>query len=61
MCSSAAFSRETLLDLRDHGILIIQNYGMTETGSGGLVNEAQDERHIATAGHTIPCMEYKLD
>ena len=61
MCSSAAFSRETLLDLSSHGILIIQNYGMTETGSGGLVNEAQDEKHIATAGHTIPCMEYKLE
>ena len=61
MCSSAAFSRQTLLGLRDHGILIVQNYGMTETGSGGLVNEAQDDAHIATAGHTIPCMEYKLD
>ena len=61
MCSSAAFSRETLLDLSHHGILIIQNYGMTETGSGGLVNEAQDEKHIAAAGHTIPCMEYKLE
>ena len=61
MCSSAAFSRDTLLDLSRHGILIIQNYGMTETGSGGLVNEAQDEKHIAAAGHTIPCMEYKLE
>ncbi len=61
MCSSAAFSRETLLDLSRRGILIIQNYGMTETGSGGLVNEAQDEKHIAAAGHTIPCMEYKLE
>ena len=61
MCSSAAFSRETLLDLSHHGILIIQNYGMTETGSDGLVNEAQDEKHIAAAGHTIPCMEYKLE
>ena len=61
MCSAAAFPRQTLLDLRDRGILIVQNYGMTETGSGGLVNEAQDDRHIATAGHTIPCMEYKLD
>ena len=27
----------------------------------GLVNEAQDEKHIAAAGHTIPCMEYKLE
>ena len=61
MCSSASFSRDTLLDLSRHGILIIQNYGMTETGSGGLVNEAQDEKHIAAAGHTIPCMDYKLE
>ncbi len=61
MCSSASFSEQTLRDLRDHGIFIEQNYGMTETGSGGLVNEAQDDRHIATAGHGIPCMEYKLE
>ena len=42
MCSSAAFSRETLLDLSRRGILIIQNYGMTETGSGGLDTGVSD-------------------
>ncbi len=61
MCSSASFSPDMLLDLSSRGMLIIQNYGMTETSSAGLINQAQDAAHIGAAGRPISCLEYKLD
>ncbi len=48
--SSAMFDPQMLLDLATHGMLIIQLYGSTETCGDGIINFAQDAKHIGAVG-----------
>ena len=45
--SSAMFDGKMLAELAREGMMITQVYGMTETCGDGIINYAQDEKHIA--------------
>ena len=59
-CMSAMFDPQTLLDLSQHGMVINQLYGSTETTGGGLINFAMDAKHIGALGKPDGHCEYKL-
>ena len=48
--SSAMFDGKMLAELAREGMMITQVYGMTETCGDGIINYAQDEKHIRSAG-----------
>ena len=58
---SAMFDPQTLMDLHDHGMVISQLYGSTETTGGGLINFAEDAEHIGSIGKDDGHCEIKLD
>ena len=58
--SSAMFDSELLLGLVENGMYITQCYGMTETCGDGIINYAQDEKHIRSAGKPDDHCEYKI-
>ena len=60
-CMSAMFAPQTLMDLHDHGMVISQLYGSTETTGGGLINFAEDAKHIGSIGKDDGHCEIKLD
>ena len=60
-CMSAMFDPQTLLDLSQHGMVINQLYGSTETTGGGLINFAHDAKHIGAIGKPDGHCEIKLD
>ena len=60
-CMSAMFDPQTLMDLHDHGMVISQLYGSTETTGGGLINFAEDAEHIGSIGKDDGHCEIKLD
>ena len=60
-CMSAMFNPKTLLDLTRNGILISQFYGCTETCGDGIINYAQDAKHIGAVGQGNDYLEYKLE
>ena len=60
-CMSAMFDPQTLMDLHDHGMVISQLYGSTETTGGGLINFAEDAKHIGAIGKDDGHCEIKLD
>ena len=60
-CMSAMFDPQTLMDLHDHGMVISQLYGSTETTGGGLINFAEDAEHIGSIGKGDGHCEIKLD
>ena len=60
-CMSAMFDPQTLMDLHDHGMVISQLYGSTETTGGGLINFAEDAKHIGSIGKDDGHCEIKLD
>ena len=57
----AMFDPQTLMDLHDHGMVISQLYGSTETTGGGLINFAEDAKHIGSIGKDDGHCEIKLD
>ena len=59
-CMSAMFDPQTLLDLSQHGMVINQLYGSTETTGGGLINFAMDAKHIGALGKPDGHCEFKL-
>ena len=59
-CMSAMFDPQTLMDLHDHGMVISQLYGSTETTGGGLINFAMDAEHIGALGKPDGHCEFKL-
>ncbi len=60
ICSSAMFDPQVLLDVANSGMFVVQTYGSTETCGDGLVNYAQDEKHIGAIGKPDDHCEYKL-
>lgn len=60
-CMSAMFDPQTLMDLHDHGMVISQLYGSTETTGGGLINFAEDAEHIGSIGKDDGHCEIKLE
>ena len=60
-CMSAMFDPQTLMDLHDHGMVISQLYGSTETTGGGLINFAEDAKHIGSIGKDDGHCEIKLE
>ena len=59
--SSAMFDGKMLCELADEGMFITQVYGMTETCGDGILNYAQDEKHIRSVGKPDHHCEYKID
>lgn len=60
-CMSAMFDPQTLMDLHNHGMVISQLYGSTETTGGGLINFAEDAEHIGSIGKDDGYCEIKLE
>ena len=58
--SSAMFDGKMLAELAREGMMITQVYGMTETCGDGIINYAQDEEHIRSAGKPDDHCEYKI-
>ena len=59
--SSAMFDPQVLLDMVHNGMFVIQCYGATETCAAGIINFAQDEKHIGAVGQGSKLMDYKLE
>ena len=58
--SSAMFDGKMLAELAREDMMITQVYGMTETCGDGIINYAQDEKHIRSAGKPDDHCEYKI-
>ena len=56
----ALFPLAVLLDMVHNGMFVIQCYGATETCAAGIINFAQDEKHIGAVGQGSEYMDYKL-
>ena len=39
-----------MLDMAEHGMFVVQTYGSTETCGDGIINYAQDAKHIGAVG-----------
>ena len=61
VCGSAMFNKQDMLDLSQHGMFVLQTYGLTETCALGLINYAQEEAHINSVGRECFGCEYKLE
>ena len=59
--SSAMFDPQVLLDMVHNGMFVIQCYGATETCGAGIINFAQDEKHIGAVGQGSAYMDYKIE
>ena len=59
--SSAMFDPQVLLDMAHNGMFVIQCYGTTETCAAGIINFAQDEKHIGAVGQGSEYMDYKIE
>lgn len=59
--SSAMFDPQVLLDMVHNGMFVIQCYGATETCAAGIINFAQDEKHIGAVGQGSEYMDYKIE
>ena len=59
--SSAMFDPQVLLDMAHNGMFIVQCYGATETCGAGIINFAQDEKHIGAVGQGSKFMDYKIE
>ena len=59
--SSAMFDPQVLLDMVHNGMFVIQCYGATETCGAGIINFAQDEKHIGAVGQGSEYMDYKIE
>ena len=59
--SSAMFDPQVLLDMVNNGMFIVQCYGATETCAAGIINFAQDAKHIGAVGQGSKLMDYKIE
>ena len=59
--SSAMFDPQVLLDMASNGMFVIQCYGATETCGAGIINFAQDAKHIGAVGQGSKLMDYKIE
>ncbi len=50
ICSSAMFDPQVMLDMATNGMFVVQTYGATETFGDGIINYAQDAKHIGAVG-----------
>ena len=61
ICSSAMFDPQVMLDMATNGMFVVQTYGATETCGDGIINYAQDEKHIGAVGQGNDYLDYKLE
>ena len=61
ICSSAMFDPQTMLDMANNGMFVVQTYGATETCGDGIINYAQDAKHIGAVGQGNDYLDYKLE
>ena len=59
-CGAAMFDPKMLKDLMDKGFFIAQMYGLTETCGDGIINYAQDAKHIGAVGQGNDYLDYKI-
>ena len=60
ICSSAMFDPQVMLDMAEHGMFVVQAYGSTETCGDGIINYAQDAKHIGAVGQGNDYLDYKI-
>ena len=61
ICSSAMFDPQVMLDMAANGMFVVQTYGATETCGDGIINYAQDAKHIGAVGQGNDYLDYKLE
>ena len=61
ICSSAMFDPQVMLDMAQNGMFVVQTYGATETCGDGIINYAQDAKHIGAVGQGNDYLDYKLE
>ena len=61
ICSSAMFDPKVMLDVANSGMFVVQGYGATETCGDGIINYAQDEKHIGAVGQGNDYLDYKIE
>ena len=61
ICSSAMFDPQVMLDMADNGMFVVQTYGATETCGDGIINYAQDAKHIGAVGQGNDYLDYKIE
>ena len=61
ICSSAMFDPQVMLDMATNGMFVVQTYGATETCGDGIINYAQDAKHIGAVGQGNDYLDYKIE
>ena len=61
ICSSAMFDPQVMLDMATNGMFVVQTYGATETCGDGIINYAQDAKHIDAVGQGNDYLDYKIE
>ena len=61
ICSSAMFDPKVMLDVANSGMFVVQGYGATESCGDGIINYAQDEKHIGAVGQSNDYLDYKIE
>ena len=61
ICSSAMFDPKVMLDVANSGMFVVQGYGATETCGDGIINYAQDAKHIGAVGQGNDYLDYKIE
>ena len=61
ICSSAMFDPKVMLDVANSGMFVVQGYGATESCGDGIINYAQDEKHIGAVGQGNDYLDYKIE
>ena len=60
ICSSAMFDPQVMLDMANNGMFVVQTDGSTETCGDGIINYAQDAKHIGAVGQGNDYLDYKI-
>ena len=60
ICSSAMFDPQVMLDMANNGMYVVQTYGATETCGDGIINYAQDAKHVGAVGQGNHYLDYKI-
>ena len=61
ICSSAMFDPQVMLDMASNGMYVVQTYGATETCGDGIINYAQDAKHVGAVGQGNDYLDYKIE
>ena len=61
ICSSAMFDPQVMLDMANNGMYVVQTYGSTETCGDGIINYAQDAKHVGAVGQGNNYLDYKIE